>query len=157
MDYFPLSAGLFWVYESQGERGRRTVRVELASVEEAGGVTRAAGRSRVGEGPWLEFSVVRDAAAVRIEGVVELPLPPSVGAAWDAGGDALRVESERARVETPAGRFEDCLRVSVRLAGGDAGVGERVYAPDVGLVKESLSSEGEPSEKLLVSWGRSEA
>ncbi|MDE2292167.1 MAG: hypothetical protein KGL53_08800 [Elusimicrobia bacterium] len=153
MDYFPLAAGMFWEYESTTPERRRRVRVEVLSVEESGGTTRAAGRSRVGDGPWLEFSVVRDADSVRIEGVVELPLPPVVGASWNAGGDALRVESDRAEARTPAGRFKDCLRVTVLIAGGDAGVGERLYAPGVGLVREALSDEGEPSEKTLVTWG----
>lgn len=155
-EHFPLQAGRFWVYDSESVRGRRRVRVELVSVEADGAATRASGRSRVGEGPWLEFSVVEDAASLRVEGVVEFPLPPLVGAAWDAGGDGLRIESVRARAEVPAGNFTGCLRVVVLLAGGDSGTGERLYAPGVGLVRETLSDEGDPSERVLVSYGMSE-
>lgn len=156
-EYFPLQAGRFWEYEAESSRGRRRVRVELTSVEADGGTTRAAGRSRVGDGAWLEFSVVEDAASVRVEGVVEFPLPPLVGAAWDAAGDALRVASVRARAEVPAGAFAGCLRVVVLIAGGDAGTGERLYAPGVGLVRETLSDEGDPSERVLVAYGMSDA
>lgn len=152
-DYFPLQAGRFWEYDSESSRGRRRVRVEILTVETDFGATRAAGRSRVGEGPWLEFSVVEDASSLRVEGVVEFPLPTLVGAAWDAGGDALRVESLRAREEVPAGKFTGCLRVVVLIAGGDSGTGERIYAPGVGLVRETLSDEGDPSERVLVTYG----
>lgn len=155
-EHFPLQAGRFWVYRAESARGAREVRVEIVSVEADGAAVRASGRSRVGEGTWLEFSVVEDASSVRVEGVVELPLPPSVGASWDAGGDALSIESDRAAVRTPAGRFEDCLRVRVLLAGGDAGTGERLYAPGVGLVRESLSDEGDPTERVLTSYGMSD-
>lgn len=153
-EYFPVAAGMFWTYESDSPRGRRTVRVEIVSAEESGGVTRAAGRSRVDEGGWLEFSVVVGPDAVRVEGVVELPLPPVVGASWTAGGDSLRIASDRAVVRTPAGRFTDCLKVEVLLSGGDAGSAERFYAPGLGLVRESVSEEGEPSDKALLSYGR---
>ena len=153
-DYFPVAAGMFWTYEADSSRGRRTVRVEVVSAEESGGVTRAAGRSRVGTGSWLEFSVVVGPDAVRVEGVVEFPLPPVVGASWAAGGDLLRIASDRAVVSTPAGRFTGCLKVEVLLAGGDAGSAERFYAPGLGLVRESISEEGEPSDKRLLSYGR---
>lgn len=155
-EHFPLQAGRFWEYDSDSSRGRRRVRVEVLAVEADGAVTRAVGRSRVGEGAWLEFSVVEDAASLRVEGVVELPLPPRVGASWDAGGDSLRIDSDRARAEVPAGAFSDCLRVVVLLAGGDSGTGERLYAPGVGLVRETLSDEGDPSERVLVSYGMSD-
>ncbi|TBR26097.1 hypothetical protein EPO15_00930 [bacterium] len=155
-EYFPLQAGRFWEYDSDSSRGRRRVRVEIVSVEDDRGTTRASGRSRVGEGSWLEFSVVEDGSSLRVEGVVEFPLPPVVGAAWDAAGDALRIDSSRARAEVPAGRFTDCLRVVVLIAGGDAGTGERLYAPGVGLVSETLSDEGEPSQRVLVSYGMTE-
>lgn len=154
-EHFPLQAGRFWEYEAESSRGRRRVRVEVLSVEHDPGATRAVGRTRVGEGPWLEFSVVEDAAALRVEGVVEFPLPPRVGAEWEGGGDALRVESLAARCEVPAGAFTDCLRVVVLIAGGDSGSGERLYAPGVGLVRETLSDEGDPSERVLVSYGMS--
>ena len=154
-EHFPLQAGRFWEYDSESSRGHRRVRIEVVSVEADGGALRAACRTRVDGGSWLEFSAVEDGASLRVEGVVELPLPPSVGARWDAGGDALSIESERARAVVPAGTFTDCLRVAVLIAGGDSGVGERLYAPGVGLVRESLSDEGDPSERVLVSYGMS--
>lgn len=152
-EHFPLQAGRFWEYDSESSRGRRRVRVEIVSVERDAGAIRALGRTCVDGGAWLEFSVVEDDAALRVEGVVEFPLPPVVGASWEGGGDALRVESLRARCEVPAGPFTDCLRVVVLLAGGDSGSGERLYAPGVGLVRETLSDEGDPSERVLVSYG----
>ncbi|MBI2362562.1 MAG: hypothetical protein HYV15_04185 [Elusimicrobia bacterium] len=156
-DYFPVAAGMFWTYEAVSARGRRVVRVEIVAAEASGGVTRAAGRSRVDDGAWLEFSVVAGPDAVRVEGVVELPLPPVVGAVWTAGGDSLRIASDRAAARTPAGRFTGCLRVEVLLSGGDAGSAERYYAPGLGLVRESVSEEGDPSDKALLSYGRLES
>jgi hypothetical protein len=44
----------------------------------------------------------------------------------------------------------------VLIAGGDSGTGERIYAPGVGLVRETLSDEGDPSERVLVTYGMSE-
>ncbi|MBI3297350.1 MAG: hypothetical protein HYZ75_04240 [Elusimicrobia bacterium] len=152
-DYFPLEAGRFWTYEVETPRGRKVIRVEVVSAESFAGSTRAACRSRVDERPWLDFSVVADASSVRVEGVVELPEPPAVGASWATANEALRIADDDAVVETPAGRFEGCLRVVVLIAGGDAGSGERFYAPGLGLVREALSDEAEPSEKSLLSWG----
>lgn len=154
-DFFPLKTGLFWTYESLTSQGRRLLRVEIVSALTTRGVTRASGRSRVDTNPWLGFIVVAEAGAVRVDGLLELPVPPAVGAAWEAGGDALRIAAADAVVDTPAGRFENCLRVVVLIAGGDAGSGERFYAPGLGLVREVLSDESEPSEKSLVSWGMS--
>ena len=154
-DYFPVQAGRFWVYETESVRGRRRVREEILSVVVEGATLRARGRSVIeGRAEGREFAVVQDASGVRVDGVVELPEPPVLGASWEAAGDSCRVAALDGVAETPGGRFVDCLRVAYLIAGGDEGSGEKYYAPGVGLVRELRSDEADPFERVLLSWGR---
>jgi len=50
----------------------------------------------------------------------------------------------------PAGTFRDCLKVSYLIAGGDAGYGERYYAPSIGFVREVCADESDPYEHVLL-------
>lgn len=154
-DYFPLAAGLFWVYRTESPRGRRTVREEIVSAVQEGPALRARGRCVVaGRAEGREFSVVKDASGVRVDAVLELPEPPALGASWEAAGDSCRIAALDGVVEAPGGRFTACLRVAYLIAGGDAGSGERFYAPGVGLVREVRGDEADPFERVLLSWGR---
>ena len=154
-DYYPVEAGRVWVYETETTRGRRRVREEILSAVREGGTLRVRGRSVIeGRAEGREFEVVEDASSVRVDGVVELPEPPVLGAAWEAAGDSCRIAALDAFVEVPGGRFRGCLRVAYLISGGDAGSGERYYAPGVGLVREVRSDEADPFERVLVSWGR---
>ena len=48
------------------------------------------------------------------------------------------------KTKVPAGEFTRCLRITYPIAGGDAGWGERVYAPGIGLIREVYSDEASP-------------
>lgn len=154
-DFYPLDAGRFWVYETRSTRGSRRVREAILSAVSEGGTLRARGRSVIeGRTEGREFAVVKDAAGTRVDGLLELPEPPVLGASWEAAGDSCRIAALDAAVEVPGGRFTGCLRVAYLIAGGDAGSGEKHYAPGVGLVREVRSDEADPFERVLVSWGR---
>lgn len=83
---------------------------------------------------------------------LELPLPVVPGSSWQEGPDQSRVAALGARVAVPAGSFADCVRVVTRLAGGEAGVAERYYAPGVGLVYETRRGEDFQETLKLVSY-----
>ena len=67
------------------------------------------------------------------------------------------MEDANASAETPAGRFSGCLRVGYLIAAGDAGCGERFYAPGLGLVRETCADEADPFELVLTSSSRAGA
>lgn len=153
VDYFPLVAGRTLHYEVDrgGEVGR--LAVEVLAVEQALGVTTArcrATETRSGDARVSEFEVVKDSSWVRVDGRQEFPLPPRPGVRWDAPPLACEVAGLDADVEVPAGAFAGCLKVSYLVAGGDAGCGDRYYAPGVGLVREDCSEESDPFELRLV-------
>lgn len=151
-DYLPLTPGtrLEYSVERSGESGR--LLVEHLSAE--GGVrvrrtwTGADGRAQV------ETSLAqRRADGVYFDGALALPAPARPGASWSSPPRRFRVESLDASAEVPAGRFADCLRVVYLIAEGDAGSGEKLFAPGVGLVRELCADEADPYEVSLVARG----
>ncbi len=151
-DYFPLLPGLVLAYRTKSLEGQGRLKIEVLSLEAAGGLLRAkcrrtsalAGRVKVSE-----FEVVQDERGVHADGGLDLPLPPDVGRRWSRGAASYAVEADDAVTTVPAGTYRGCLRVAYRLAGGDAGGGERFYAPGVGLVRELCTDETDPFELAL--------
>lgn len=148
MTFFPLRAGARWEYAVEDSEGRSDLVVEVLSVETRGPAVVARVR-RTSRGGTADYEARVDPREVRGDGRLEFPVPPTVGAEWSSGSRSFRVESLHAAVETPAGRFSGCLRVSWLIAGGDGGSGERFYAPGVGLVCEVERDEAEPWSRLL--------
>lgn len=152
-DYFPLRRGLVWEYRRSGAdpAGHETFRV-LSVTEEGGRRTARCRRTVVENGRSRDFEVLvtADPGGVYSDGVKEFPLPPEVGARWRAEDVEFEIETLEASVEVPLGRFQDCLKVVYRIAGGDGGSGWRLFAPGVGLVREERSSETDPVELSLL-------
>lgn len=153
-DYLPLTPGQRLEYDERRAEGVRRVIVEVS----ADGATLH--RRWVGEDGTPRSSgarIERRPDGVYIGGAMALPLPPRPGASWTVAPLSFRVEDAVSVALTPAGRFADCLRVSYLIAAGDAGSGERFYAPGVGLVREDCSDEGDPFELALAARSRSGA
>jgi len=155
-DYFPLVKGSVREYAAEDASGSGTFTVEVLEVSTGGGKTKAKCRRTVrwnGESEKTEdFEVVRDAKAVRSDTGVEFKLPAAVGTKWIESPNEYSIDSLDAAIETPAGRFANCLRVAYLIAGGDGGNGERHYAPGVGLVKVVHQDEGEPFKHELIAY-----
>lgn len=158
-DWFPLEPGLELLYERRGDGEERAeLLIELLSVSRRGDELSAKGR-RTLSGPGRpprrgEFVVERRADGMYLDGGLLFPLPPVPGREWDARPDRLFVESLDAEIAVPAGRFAGCLKVGLLIAGGDAGSGERFYAPGVGLVRSYYGDEASPYELSLLSHRR---
>ncbi len=85
---------------------------------------------------------------------VEIPFPLFKGKEWTENADKNRVSTFSAKASVPAGSFENCLKIITKIGGGDAGVAERYYAPNVGLVLESVNAEDKQETLKLVSFSK---
>jgi len=135
-DYFPLAVGNAWVWEDQSP-GRpagqaaasRTVRILERTAD---GFFRDSERG--------ELRASGECLRDRVRQLLCRPL--AVGTTWKSvvavsSTEKYEIVGVGERVETPAGRFEGCLRVrSVNAAGPGADlVAEITYAPGVGPVR----------------------
>lgn len=152
-DYFPLAVGRVLEYEAENASGLGAVKIEIISIEMKGDKMTAQCRrtTKWGNEPEniAKFVVVKDAKEVRSDTGTEFVFPLKLGKKWNRHPNAYVIEALDAEVETPAGRFRDCLKVVYLIAGGDAGSGERNYAPGVGLVKVVHEDEADPFEHRL--------
>lgn len=152
-----LEPGAALEYRLRRAQGEWVMRLEVLEAREDAGVTRARLR-RTWTGPDApgggEETVEIRRDGVYRDGALELPLPAAAGARWALPPREYRVEAVGAPAVVPAGRFEGCARVSYLIAGGDAGSGEALYAPGVGLVHERCSDESDPYETVLTAVRR---
>lgn len=152
-----LEPGAELEYRLRRAQGEWTMRVEVLEARTEAGVTRALLR-RTWTGPDApgggEERVEARPDGVYRDGALELPLPAVPGARWALPPREYRVEELGASAAVPAGRFEGCARVGYLIAGGDAGSGEALYAPGVGLVHERCSDESDPYETILTAVRR---
>jgi hypothetical protein len=156
-DYLPLSPGLRLEYRVSRAQRTRTLVVEHSPAAGAGVVVRRTWTSPDGASETETSRAERRADGVYCDGVLVLPLPPRAGASWTQAPRRYRVESLDAAAETPAGKFTGCLSVGYLIAEGDGGSGERLYAPGVGLVRETCSDEADPFEVVLLARSRAAA
>lgn len=153
-DYFPLVKGAVREYATEDALGKGALKTEVMDVSMAAGKTEAKCRrtiQRQGKPATVsEYTVTRDASGVRSGADIEFVLPLKVGAEWTRSPRRFWIEALDGAVETPAGKFKNCLRVAYLIAGGDGGSGERHYAPGVGLVKVVDNDEADPFTQQLI-------
>lgn len=153
-DFFPLVEGAVREFELKDSQGSSRITNKVLEVSTQGAVTTAKGRrtvARTGKpATTSEFTVTKDAQGVREGGYIEFQNPVNAGTEWISPPRRFWIASLDAAVETPAGKFKNCLRVAYLIAEGDGGSGERFYAPGVGLVKVVDNDEGEPFTYQLV-------
>lgn len=152
-DYFPLRSGTRWTYRhtSTEFHGVEECEIEILDVEDKDGERRAraqVSRKRAGkQQPMETIHFSRTPEGIFSDGGVlpmkrkEFPTPPVVGKTWYEDPNESKLTSLEESIETPAGRFDGCLRVDMHLAGGDAGTARRWYADGVGLVMEEFAAE----------------
>lgn len=149
-DYFPLTLGSTWDYEGEGNEYAAFTR-EVIFVEG----DRA--QIREGNGGTVSASVFQTSteAVTRIffkgeeydkdnflntepkDKIVILKAPLQVGTKWDDPNGSREIVDIKARVETPAGIFEDCVKV--KIATKDSTLYD-YYKKDVGLVLREFTS-----------------
>lgn len=156
-DYHPVEAGLRLEYQLRRAGGAWTLTLEYTDVRREGERVLAKLR-RVWKGPDGEQASV-ETVEKRPDGVYHagrmvLPHPPVRGKSWDHPPRQYRLEGLDGATTVPAGAYKGCARVSYLIAGGDAGSGERFYAPGVGLVYEACNEEADPYETRLLRISR---
>lgn len=153
-EFFPLKQGALRKYATENAQGKGTLKIEVLSVVTNGGKTVAKCRRTVnwnGEPAKVsEFEVVNDGKEVRDDTGTEFKFPIKKGTEWIRSPRRYWIEALDDTVETPAGKFKDCMRVAYLIAEGDGGSGERHYAPGVGLVKVVENDEADPFKHELI-------
>jgi hypothetical protein len=154
IDFFPLATGAMREYVVVNASGTGSYKVEVLEVSTKGTTTTANCRrtvKRAGEPAKVSaFTITKDAHGVHAGHDFEFKYPVKIGTEWIRAPRRFWIEALDATVETPAGKFKDCLRVAYLIAEGDGGSGERLYAPGVGLVKIVENDEAEPFTRQLV-------
>jgi hypothetical protein len=156
-DYFPLDPGRFWVYENLRFGGREW-RNEVLAV---GGDGVAQFSERVAD----NILLLKDSG-----GEIQIQIAEGeFGTFYDFDQESFKhrdvdfcedgvtasVASRGEAVETPAGTFENCIRIEYFDGGcADAGVGVEWFAPEVGLVKWEQQSIAGPVVLVLAEYGR---
>ena len=152
-DYFPLRAGRVMAYKTRSPQGTGTSELKVLQVTSTPvGVEARCERVVVWQNEPPQTSAARvavDRSAVRVDGDIEFTLPVIRGAVWEQPPRRYEITHLDASVRTDAGDFKGCVEVSYTIAGGDAGFGRRLYAPDVGFVYESCADEVDPFEIQL--------
>jgi len=155
-DYFPLIKGAVREYASENSQGNGTFKIEVLSVTTNGGKSVAKCRRIFtwnGKPPEAsEFEVINDGKEVRSDSGTEYRFPIKKGTEWIVSPRRYWIEALDATVETPAGKFKECLRVAYLIAEGDGGSGERHYAPGIGLVKVVEHDEADPFGHELIAY-----
>lgn len=163
LDYYPLIQGYLLRYQHTSTEfdGTETVEIVLTEVltrEKLTTATAVLSRRGGGRAGTETFRIRRTAGKLFSEGGVlglarlEFPVPPRPGARWTMPPDLHEVAALDCVIEVPAGKFRDCLRVNVLLAGGDGGSAIRYYAPGVGYVYEEYADENWGARIRLISY-----
>lgn len=159
-DYFPLTLGSSWEYQGEGNefaaftrtvdfvRGNRAqVReqnpgADSAFVFETGqeAITRVFSQPE-----FTQYNSFLDQPDN--DSTVVLKAPLQRGTSWEASGIVREIIDTRATVITPAGRFENCLKVHISFQEADV---FEYYKKNVGLVKrEFIAGQVRISSTLL--------
>lgn len=149
-DYFPLTVGSYWEYEGSGNEYASFTRKVLytkgnlaETSEDNGGTvtTRIIDTTEnvikvvyfMGEDyepkNLLESSFKRNSSSIILEG------PITVGTSWSDQGVNKSIIAVDAVVDTPAGKFENCIKVK---SGGPNDTTYQYYKKGVGMVKQEF-------------------
>src|SRR6185503_9431723 len=100
----------------------------------------------------VEYDVYKDAMGVTERGEKTLPPAIKVGASWQIFPRTYKLVSKDAKVKTPAGDFEKCVKIEYLVSGGEDGYGELHYAPNIGLVRRYVEETDDKFVIELTDW-----
>lgn len=161
-DYFPLKAGSSWTYKGQGfenasfERQVEYVKNNYAQVREANGATvslsiyqttnKAVTRAFF-RGEFYDNVNMLEKSFTANDNTIILQAPLQKGKVWKSDDKTNReIVSLEAKVEAPAGKFENCLQI--KMNGPDYVINE-YYGKGIGLIKREFISGGETISSTL--------
>ncbi|MGI6004916.1 MAG: hypothetical protein ACOX88_05830 [Christensenellales bacterium] len=151
-NFFPLSQDSTWQYQGEGNEyatfSRKVVfaAADRAQVEEDNGgtVTAAVWKATDDEVVRTYFEGEAYDGANRLSALpndtlIILKAPLTTGTKWDTPQGTREIVSTDAVVDTPAGKFEDCIKV---LNMSENATVYEYFKEGVGMVKREFSSEG---------------
>lgn len=151
-DFFPLSQGSTWQYKGEGNEyasfTRKVLFVEgdKAQIAEDNGGTVSASVFRTTEDAiTCIFSRGEEYEGTNLlneesnENFIVLKAPLKVGTKWEAQGEVREITETNAVVDTPAGKFENCIKVSITLENSTM---NEYFKAGIGMVKREFESEG---------------
>lgn len=160
-NYFPLKGKTRYEYEFKSSEfdGIAKVYIDIIDITQKNKMTTANARMTfiLRDEHITEFKIKKDDKwVITTDGIVvggrkEIPVNPKEGFKWDEYPDANEIVSMTDKVSIKAGKFSNCVKVLTKIAGGDAGMASRYYAPDVGYVMEDYSAEDKNCFVELVS------
>lgn len=151
-DFFPLTEGSTWQYKGEGNEYASFVRKVLfvegdkVQVSEDNGGTVSASVFEITEkaitcvfsrGEEYDGANLLDEESNENYAILQAPLKP--GTKWEAQGEVREIVDINATVDTPAGKFENCIKVSIK---SETSTMHEYYKEGVGLVKREFESEG---------------
>jgi hypothetical protein len=151
-DFFPLSEGSTWQYRGEGNEyasfNRKVVFVEgdRAQIVEDNGGTVSASIFKAAEDEIVrtffqgeEYKEMNLLDQDSNDSLVILRTPLKVGTSWESQEGVREIVEMDAVVDTPAGKFEDCIKVSIKLQYSTL---YEYFKAGVGMVKREFTSEG---------------
>lgn len=147
---FPVNVGSTWQYQGEGNEYATFTREVVfangskAQIKEENGGTISAAVFEVTDtevkrvyfqGEQYEQGNFLD--AVPNENLVILKAPIQVGTKWETPEDTREIVDINATVETPAGKFEGCVKVKISSEGSDM---YEYFKTGVGMVKREFTS-----------------
>jgi len=151
-DYFPLSEGSTWQYLGDGneyasfDRSVLFVEEDRAQISEANGGTVSASVFEITEdgivrtffrGEEYDGKNLLEEESTGSLAVLKAPL--EVGTSWETQNDVREIIETDATVDTPAGEFDNCLKISIT---SEHSVMFEYYKAGIGMVKREFLSEG---------------
>jgi hypothetical protein len=151
-DYFPLSIGSTWQYLGEGNEYASFTRKVLfkegdriQTMEDNGGTVSANIYKVTGDAARLVYSQGEQYDKVNLldrkdnRDSIVLKAPLKTGTKWENAEDEREILATDASVDTPAGRFEACVKVSIKSQNSTM---YEYYKAGVGMVKREFISEG---------------
>ncbi len=160
-DYLPLGRRAVYEYEYTSSEfpGVKTIRIEHMEYSQETGTAKVNMIIFNKTNPKVSnFVMTAGASGIRsadspLAGPrLEIPFPCTYNLTWSEGSDRSRISALNGKVTVPAGTYDNCLKISTRVGGGDAGSAERYYAPGVGLVYEQIIAEDRQETIKLTSY-----
>jgi hypothetical protein len=151
-DFFPLAEGSTWQYKGEGNEYASFVRKVLfvegdkAQVSEDNGGTVSSSVFEITEAAITrvffqgeEYNEAKLLDKESNDSLIVLKSPLAVGTKWESKEGTREIAAMDAVVDTPAGKFENCIKVSIKMENSTM---NEYYKEGVGLVKREFESEG---------------
>jgi hypothetical protein len=150
VDFFPLISGSTWDYEGEGNEYASFTREVLftsgdrAQIRENNGGTSSAAVFKTSPDAVTRIFFMGEAYGEDNfintepkENIIILKAPLQVGTKWEEPNGTREIVDINAKVDTPAGTFEECIKV--KITSEDSTLYE-FYKKDIGMVKREFRS-----------------